>query len=158
RSVFLPARAQYDKLEGYGDSYYWYSADPGYWSLFHTDRCRYRQTDKVSVWGVIRDRDTGKVPAAVSVRLALQSNGDGPAITTLSLRPGSSGAFSGSIQLTALPEGYYTVAVLLGKTVVRSTDIVVGPIAKPAYRLHVTTGRALSTAGHAISAHCHRAV
>ena len=150
RSVFLPARAQYDKLEGYGDSYYWYSADPGYWSLFHTDRFRYRQTDKVNVWGVIRDRDTGKVPAAVSVRLALQSNGDGPAITTLSLRPGSSGAFSGSIQLTALPEGDYTLAVLLGKTVVRSTDIVVGPIAKPAYRLDVTTGRRVYIAGDRI--------
>jgi alpha-2-macroglobulin len=150
RSIFLPARAQYDKLEGYGDSYYWYAADPGYWSLLHTDRFRYRQTDKVNVWGVIRDRDTGKVPAAVTVRLTLQSNGDGPAITTLALRPGSSGAFSGSIQLTALPEGYYTVAVLVGKTVVRSTDIVVGPIAKPAYRLDVTTGRWVYIAGDRI--------
>ena len=153
RSIFLPVAAQYDKLEGYGESYYWYSANPEYWSLFHTDRNRYRQTDTVNVWGVIRDRDTGRVPAAVTVRLKLQSNGDDPdrpAIATLNLRPGSTGAFGASIPFAALPEGYYTVAVLLGKTVIRSSDISVGPIAKPTYQLAVTTGRRVYIAGDRI--------
>jgi hypothetical protein len=153
RAIFLPAGTQYDKLEGFGESYYWYAADSRYWSLLHTDRNRYRQTDTVNLWGVVRDRDSGKVPAAIELRLTLQSNGfgpDRPPVATLTLKPGSSGAFSGSIPLAGLPEGYYTVAVLLGDTVIRSSDIIVGPIAKPAYRLEVTTGRRVYIAGDRI--------
>jgi hypothetical protein len=152
RSIFLPAASQYDKLEGYGGSYYWYAADPTYWSLLHTDRNRYRQTDRINFWGVVRNRDTGKVPGAVTVRLSMNGNTtDRPAIATLNLKTGASGAFTGSIPLTAVPEGYYTIAVLLGDTVIRSSDVVVGPIAKPAYRLEVTTGRRVYIAGDRIN-------
>ena len=36
---------------------------------FETDRTMYRRTDTVNTWGVVRDRDTGAVPASVTVRL-----------------------------------------------------------------------------------------
>ena len=33
-----------------------------FWQVFHSDRDRYRRTDHVNAWGVLRDRDSGKVP------------------------------------------------------------------------------------------------
>ena len=151
-SVFLPTGSGHDKFESFGDSYYYGTTSP-YWSLLHTDRNRYRQTDTVNLWGVVRDRDTGSVPAAVTVRLTVSSNGDGPSappVASLTLKPRSTGAFNGSIPLAALPEGNYTIVMLLGDTVIRSSEIVVGPIAKPAYQLAVTTGHRVYIAGDRI--------
>lgn len=153
-AIFLPAAASQDKLEGFGGSYYWYEPNPGYWSLLHTDRNLYRRTDTVNLWGVIRDRDSGKVPASVTVRLTPDvDDGSGierPPVASQTLKPGPTGAFTGSVPLSALPEGYYTIALALGGDVVRTTSIVVGPIVKPAYRLEITTGRRVYIAGDRI--------
>ena len=151
RAIFLPAALPQDKLEG--SSYSWYSGDPGYWSLLHTDRNRYRPTDMVNIWGVIRDRDSGKVPAAVTLRLTPQAWDDGnvrPAVASMTATPGPMGAFSGSVPLTGLAEGSYTIDLLVGSSVVRTSGISVGPIAKPAYQLSVETGRRVYLVGDRI--------
>jgi hypothetical protein len=158
RAIFLPVRSPNDRYEAFDDYYGSYSGDQAYWSLFNTDRIRYRPTDTVNVWGVIRDRETGKVPSTVSIRLSVQNDGrDHPAVATIAARPDPSGAYTGSIGLTALPAGFYVVEVLAGADVVRASYIQVGPIAKPAYQLDITTGRRVYVAGDRIKATVHAA-
>jgi hypothetical protein len=158
RAAFLPARSSPDKLDSYGGSSFYYGdTNPHYWSILHTDRNRYRSTDTVNVWGVLRDRDTGKTPP-ITVQLTAQSYDSGaaaPPITTLSVKPGRTGAFLAALPLAGLAEGYYSVDVLVGTDVVRSSGIVVGPIAKPAYQLAIETGRHIYLAGDRIRVTVH---
>ena len=151
RRVFLPAASGYDRLEGGDGDYRWYEADSQTWSLLHTDRSRFRPGDTLNLWGVARDRDSGAAPATVTIRLYSDS-GDGteagsPAVASLARHPDGSGAFSGSLALAGLPDGYYTLSMAVGGRIIRSTAIIIGPIAKPAYQLDVTTGRRVYIAG-----------
>ena len=153
RAIFLPAAAPNDRLGAFGDAYSYSDTDPGYWSLLHTDRTRYRPTDTVNLWGLARHRDSGKVPAEVSMQLVSVSYDDGnarPPVASLTARPGPTGAFTDSLQLADMPDGYYNIELLVDDVVVRTSSIVVGPIAKPAYRLEVTTGRHVYLAGDRI--------
>ena len=154
RAIFLPVASAHDKSEGFGSSFYWFAdTDPSYWSLLHTDRNRYRPTDTINVWGILRSRDDGTVPADVVIRLTPQSYDNAnvrPAAANVTVKPGAMGAFGGSLPLTGLAEGYYSVELLVGGKVVRTSGIVVGPIAKPAYRLEVETGRRVYIAGDRI--------
>ncbi|HEX2754177.1 MAG TPA: Ig-like domain-containing protein, partial [Candidatus Limnocylindrales bacterium] len=151
RRVFLPAAAGRDKLEGYGDIYWWSETDARTWSLLHTDRSRYRSGDTVHVWGFARDRDSGAAPATITIRLYGES-GDGtdtgaPAVATLVRHPDAAGAINGSLPLAGLPDAYYTLTMSIGSRVIGTTSFAVGPIAKPAYQLDVTTGRRVYIAG-----------
>ena len=151
RQIFLPATSDWDMggdWMGFGSA-----GDPGYWSLLHTDRSRYRPTDTVNVWGVVRNRANGKVPSTVTIRVTAQSYGSGdmrPPVATLTAKPGPTGAFLGSLTLAGLAEGDYAVDLLVGSRVVRTSGISVGPIAKPAYRLEVETGRRVYIEGDRI--------
>ena len=149
RRIFLPVTASHDKLEGDGNLYWWSEADARTWTLFHTDRNRYRAGDTVNLWGFARDRASDTAPKAVTIRLSAYDDGSGgaPPIVTLTRHPDTTGAFSGSIALTGLPDGYYTITMAIGSRVVRTSSIEVGPIAKPAYQLDVTTGRRVYIAG-----------
>jgi hypothetical protein len=154
RAIFLPTAQAHDKLDGYGGVFFW-SADsnPHFWAVLHTERTRYRPTDTANIWGVVRDRDTGNVPAAVTLRLTAQSWDDAaarPPVASLTVKPGPIGAFTGSFPLRGLAEGYYTADMQVGSDVVRSTTITVGQIAKPAYRLEIETGRRVYIAGDRI--------
>jgi len=40
-----------------------------FWRFMATDRQTYRQTDTVNIWGFLRERDTGRVPQDVELRL-----------------------------------------------------------------------------------------
>ena len=153
RAVFLPASTAHDKLEWIDGSLIWGEADSTFWTILHTDRNRYRSTDTLNVWGLARGRDDGRIPASVSVRLtAIVEDGgnERPAIATIAATPKATGAFLASIPLAALPEGPYSVEMVVGGRVVRSVGISVGPIAKPAYQLDVTTGHRIYVAGDRI--------
>ncbi|HEY7735205.1 MAG TPA: Ig-like domain-containing protein, partial [Candidatus Limnocylindrales bacterium] len=149
RSAFLPASAG-----GYGyptESFGGSSRNEGYWLVFHTDRTLYRRTDTVNVWGVVRNRDTGAVPETVDVRLVAGDASTAPSIAALHLRPGPTGAFTGSVRLNDLPEGYYELALRVGTEVIGSTAVSVDRILKPAYRLDVVTGRRVYLEGDRIA-------
>ena len=93
----------------------------------------------------MRERDTGAVPASVTVRLLAGggdgASGDGAPLATNDVHPNAIGAFSGSIALDDVPEGGYTVEWSIGGDVIGSRSIQVDRILKPAYRLEVETGR-----------------
>jgi hypothetical protein len=151
RAIFLPTTSGPNVASDMVGSFTGSDADPGFWSLLHTDRGRYRPTDPVNVWGVVRGRDNGTVPASVTIRVSAQSNGaDVPAIASLTVKPGPTGAFIGSVPSAGLAEGAYDIDLLVGSRVVRSIGISVGPIAKPAYRLAVETGRRVYIEGDRI--------
>ncbi len=157
RAIFLPARSSSDVQGGF-DDYWWSTSAPRYWSLLDTDRTRYRPTDTINVWGVLRDRDTGKVPATVTVRLTNQSYDDSdarPALASVTAKPGPAGAFTGSIALSGMTDGDYNIELLVGSEVIRTTYANVGRIAKPAYRLAVETGRRVYVKGDRIRVTVH---
>ncbi len=155
RAAFLPATGSNNPDGKDGNDGWWdssFGGHPQYWELFHTDRTRYRQTDTVNAWGVLRDRDTGKVPGRVTIRLVLANAdpGSNPPIAQVDAKPRPTGAFVGSLALQDVPEGAYLVEVLTGGEVVSSTYVDVGRILKPAYRLDVVTGRRVYIAGDRI--------
>jgi alpha-2-macroglobulin len=143
-SAFLPATGSsgpdgQDYGGGWWDSS---SANSHYWRVFNTDRTRYRRTDTVNVWGMLRDRESGKVPATVTLRLVVaDGEGANPPIAQVESRPRPTGAFTGSLDLRDVPEGYYQVELVEGGDVMATQFFEVGRILKPAYRLQVETGR-----------------
>jgi hypothetical protein len=154
-SAFLPGTgsANPDGIEvgGYEDyGYFGSSGDTNHWLVFDTDRTLYRRTDTVNAWGLVRDRDSGSVPDAVTLRLV--GEGDGPSVpvatTRATLRP--TGAFAGSLGLRDLPEGEYRLELVVGNEVATSRYVRVDRILKPAYRIDVTTGRRVYIAGDRI--------
>ncbi len=153
RTAFLPGSSQQDVYEGLVDSSWWWSdGNPGYWALLGTDRTLYRPTDTINVWGVVRDRDSGKVPAGVKLDLDPPATDDAaqPSITGLTIEPGPTGAFTASIPLADLPAGAYSLRLVVGGTVVQTVELQVAPIVKPAYQLDVETGRRIYIAGDQI--------
>ncbi|MFL5683971.1 MAG: hypothetical protein ACJ77O_12610, partial [Chloroflexota bacterium] len=124
----------------------------GYWHTFFTDRSLYRSTDTVNAWGVIRDRDTGKVPDKVTIALTHDDGSDHarPAIVTNTAHPNSIGAFTSSTRIESLPEGSYALEVRTEGRLITSVGFQVGRILKPAYRLDVTTGRRIYIEGDQI--------
>ena len=153
QAVFLPTNTTHDKLEAFGDSYYWSDADESFWALLHPDRDRYRTTDTVNVWGAIRDRDDGTVPAAVTVQLTPEPYDNSsirPPTASVTADPRESGAFTASLALAGVAEGTYRVDLVVAGRTIRTTYVIVGPIVKPAYRLEILTGRRVYIAGDRI--------
>ena len=111
-----------------------------WWHLLTTDRSRYRVSDTINAWGVVRDRDTGKVPASVTIRLTPNEQGGAqPAVAVATAKPDASGAFLAHLSFSDLPPGEYLVSVDVGSTTIASTWVNVGPIAKPAWQIALTT-------------------
>jgi hypothetical protein len=152
RSAFLPATGANGEDEGK----WWVSSGDGhpqYWRVFNTDRIRYRRTDTINTWGMLRDRERGTVPESVTLRLTV-ATGDvsetNPPVAQLDARTRPTGAFTGSLELDEVPEGLYQLQLLAGGEVLSSKYLEVGRILKPAYRLDVVTGRRVYIAGDRI--------
>lgn len=116
------------------------SADETFWALLYTDRGQYRRTDEVKVWGYLRNREDGDVPASVRVRLVSSTdagNADGAAVATVDVRPGVDGAFTASFPIAGLPMDSYQVQAIVDERVVMSRWVQVTIIRKPPYQLEV---------------------
>ena len=116
-------------------------SNEGWWHLLSLDRARYRVTDTINAWGVVRDRDTGAVPASLTVRLETGSSSyaDTGAIATRTVEPDGAGAWTAALPFDDLPPGEYQVRVRAGSTDVAETWLQVGPIAKPAWQIALET-------------------
>ena len=116
-------------------------ADETYWALLYTDRATYRRTDKVQVWGYLRDRENGAVPSSVHVRLVAagdESDVRSPALASLDVQPGVDGAFLAILPIAGLPFDSYQVQVVVDGRIVTSRWIQVTIIHKPLYQLEVS--------------------
>lgn len=114
-------------------------ANPGWWSALTTDRLRYRATDTINAWGVIRARAGLAVPEAATVRLLVEEGG--ATVVAASVRPDARGAFATKLAVRDLPTGTYRIELLVGSTVVADTWVEIGVIRKPAYVLTATADR-----------------
>ena len=119
------------------------TADDQWWQLFTSDRSTFRSTDTVNAWGIVRNRETGKVPSSVTVTLRAGdgSNATDSAIITTSATPDSNGAFSVRVALRDLPVGSYRLVLSTGKTRLGELWMGVATIVKPGYQLEMTTDR-----------------
>ena len=132
REMFLPLEADY---------YCRYCTSEGndaWWNLLTLDRGQYRTSDTVNVWGVARNRKSGAVPESVSVTLAANTDGGfatQAAIAGKTLDPDPAGAYLANLSFSDLPPGEYVVTARVGKAEIGSRTLLVGPIAKPAWKL-----------------------
>jgi hypothetical protein len=153
RSVFLPVDSEdWAAAEGSGDDWSFDCCAPAgseqYWRVLATDRDVYRPTDAVDAWGTIRDRDSGAVPAIVTLTLTISGSPDRTQpIVSRDLAPDPTGTFSGSLPFASLPFGDYEVVLRVGSEVVTSTSVSIAPIRKPAYRVDLRTGHRVYVAG-----------
>ena len=155
RGVFVPVdrSGTCDKCEG-GPV----SASDDWWSVFQPDRYRYRATDTVNAWGVLRDRGSLAAPKTVAVRLlAEDTTSNEVVIATTSATPDASGAFSVSIPIHDLPYGGYRLVLATGGTDVTERSLEVGPILKPAWTLALDTSRHAILDGDAVDVTTHAA-
>jgi hypothetical protein len=126
-----------------------------FWRFMATDRQTYRQTDTVNVWGFVRERDTGRVPQDLELRLMSDwgygRTGDPPPISTLDVRPDATGAFSRTIELSDLPYGSYSLQLWSGSDQIAGSWFSIAQIRKPAYQLAVETDRHVLLAGDRVT-------
>ncbi len=130
-----------------------------WWRLFSTDRLQYRATDTVNAWGVIRDRDSGKVPAAVRVIL-IPDAGDPTVASPIAAEtatPDRMGSYAVRLAYRDLPSGDYRLRVTVGSAVVADRGISVGPLVKPAYSIQVSIDKHAIISGAPVKASVHAA-
>ena len=111
-----------------------------WWSFLATDRARYRTTDTLHAYGIVRSRGTGDAPT--SVRMLITASGGDPAlapIASLLAKPDARGMYAATVPLANLPLGGYRLRVLAGTSLVGEAWFDVGSIQKPVYTLSVTT-------------------
>ncbi|MDO8485618.1 MAG: Ig-like domain-containing protein, partial [Candidatus Limnocylindrales bacterium] len=150
RSLMIPA----------GLSDQWGGGDPAtvgdrLWRFMAIDRQTYRQTDTINVWGFVRERDNGRVPADLELRLTsgwtYTGTDDAPPIMTVAVRPNATGAFSESIQFSDLPYGSYSLQLWSGADRIADDWLKVDLIRKPAYQVAVETDRHVLLAGDRVT-------
>lgn len=110
-----------------------------WWRLLYTDRSAYRTTDTINVWGMARDRDTGAVPATVTVSVGSFEGDGGAPIASAQATPDHAGAFAARLSLRDVPMAPYTVRLTVDSTVIAESWLDVTVIAKPAWQLSLDT-------------------
>ncbi len=129
-------------------------SNDAWWNLLTLDRGQYRTTDTINVWGVVRNRQSGSVPKAVDVTLSAASDGafaTQAAIARRTLEPNPAGAYLANLSFTDLPPGEYQVTMRVGDAEVAGRTLLVGPIAKPAWKLALTVPKRAVLAGSSVT-------
>jgi hypothetical protein len=126
------------------------SGDPAWWRLLSTDRTTYRQTDTINAWGVVRGRDTGTVPAYVTVALVADADDEVP-IRSTTAHPDSSGAYAVSLAYKDLPTGAYRLRATTAGSTLGEQWLEVARIVKPAWRLDVTPAHRAAISGQRVT-------
>ena len=121
------------------------AGDPAWWAALATDRLRYRSSDTIDAWGVLRARADLDVPATAVVRLVVEEGG--AVVASSTARPDARGAFAVQLPVRDVPAGWYAVELVVGSRVVRQAGVEIGVIRTPAYRLRVTADRWAMLAG-----------
>ena len=98
------------------------SANTDFWSVFHTDQS-VPADDTVNLWGCCASAGSGKVPAASRCGWSsppTSPSGANPPITQVEVETAADRAFTGSLDLRDVPEGYYRAELVEDGEVVAS--------------------------------------
>ena len=139
RSMFVPL----DTSGACGKCDYGAGADTTaldeWWHALVVERTMLRSTDHANVWGVVRGRDDGALPKAITLRMVAGDLPDGPAVAEATPTPNAHGMFTADLAFQDLPVGSYLVTMTADGVDLGASYVQVGPIVKPQYQLDVTT-------------------
>ena len=122
------------------------------WLVFEPDRWQYRTTDTVNAWGIVRDREGGRVPEEVEITLVTSrwTSTVSTTVTLASAVPDRNGAFAASLDYADLPLGDYTLVLRVGDEVLAERSIAVRLLAKPAWSMDLETSRPAVVSGDSV--------
>ncbi len=141
-----------DKCGGGGEANPW-------WRVFQLDRTRYRPTDTVAGWGVVRARADRSVPDEVLIRAVAwdDESGHEVAVTERTAKPDARGAVLVKLPLVDAPAGEYSVELVVNGDVIASAGFTVGEIIKPEWSVEVSPSRHAVIAGTKVGVDVHAA-
>ena len=146
RTVFAPAPKQGcdDCVED--------DARSSRWLVFEPDRWQYRTTDTVNAWGIVRDREGGRVPDEVEITLVTSrwTSQVSTTVTLASAVPDRNGAFAARLDYADLPLGDYTLVLRVGDEILAERGIAVTILAKPAWSMALETSRHAVVSGDSV--------
>lgn len=124
-----------------------------WWRVFASDRNSLRPTDHANVWGVVRGRADGSVPKRVEIRLVSYDDWTASdiAIAKVQATPNSTGMFTADLRFSDVPPGSYRIALVVGGDEITSTWAEIGPIVKPAWRIHLTADERAILSGDTVN-------
>lgn len=118
-----------------------------FWSYLYHERHLYKPTDTVNFWGVVKNRDTGQAPDSLKISLVTRNGDEKTEILSRTTGLASDGTFAGSITMTDLPAGWYTLEAKAGETVVTSAGLEVREFTKPEMKIDVSSDKKVLFAG-----------
>jgi hypothetical protein len=116
------------------------------------DRRIYRRTDRIDVWGFVREREPGHAPGSVELRLQ-HGYGDDPSLALARITAkvdAATGTFKASIPLEDLPFQWYTIQLYVAGERLDEEWLQVEEIVKPTYRLATTFNRDVAIDGERV--------
>ncbi|MDH5244501.1 MAG: Ig-like domain-containing protein, partial [Chloroflexota bacterium] len=131
------------------------AAADAWWSVLMLDRQTLRSTDRANVWGIVRARDGGALPASVEIRLIASESWEPAGATPVVVerpRLAPTGMFTADIEFADVPVGYYQLELRANGETIENTWVQVGPIVKPAYTLEVTVRDRAVLSGSSVTA------
>ncbi|MCD6109489.1 Ig-like domain-containing protein [bacterium] len=120
-----------------------------YWALINTDRPIYLPTDKIQFWGLIKPRTSDATPAK-DLTLKLTRSWNETFVENVDFKIESNNTFSGSVNLTDMPAGYYYLSLYDGDTYLMQQSIQVQTYKKPTYNIKISADKNAYYAGENI--------
>lgn len=149
-------------IQDYGISYYYnyldrkYTAKEDYWSYLYLDRPVYLPNDKISFWGIVKNRDKPNERSTLTIKLTESQyyysyNQEEVSIFEKEVTVNDFGTFHDEIPLQNLKPGSYQVQILVDDTVLTSSWLSVEDYVKPAYQISVEAEKKAVFAGETVN-------
>lgn len=128
-----------------------------YWTYLYHERNLYKTDDTIYFWGIVKDRDTGRIPPQIKISISKSeyyygSGDSGYAdFKSILVTPESDGTFIGSIPYTDLPPSWYNLRVETEGITVISSGFSVENYTKPDLKIDVTSKKKAVFAGESVN-------
>ena len=112
--------------------------------MLATDRTRFRPSDTIDAWGIVRSRDGATVPQPVTLRISRGWGDEHDGLLVLAQVTAATdraGAFVATIPISELPVGPYRIQLVVGGLAIASRWFEVDEIRKPSFTVSVSTDR-----------------
>jgi len=142
----------YDFGGGSYNVYGWWMTSGDYWAHMYTDRTSYLPTDKIEVWGYLRDRDG--MEDIRSVELILSNRGSQYNRVEVEV---IDGFYRATIDTYNYQPEWYNLRVMYGDVSLSSQSLTILDYTKPAYELSVSSNAEVIKAGESVELDMHGA-
>lgn len=136
RELVLPVKSLKEELSAEDIS------PDDFWSYLYHERSLYKTGDTFYFWGVLKDRNSGQIPADAEVVI---SEGYGyygsKKLASVKIYPEGDGTFIGNLPLTETANGYYQVSVEVRGKRVAASYFRVSNYQKPELKIEITSNK-----------------